>query len=479
MKDSRKYYIIVAIIIVVALLLLRFCNNSKRELAPLPHISAHLESGSLTSSVIHIETDSIALSTDRTTEYGVCWSTKAIPQISDSSKRVLASNRVLSVNLSSYLQPGTKYNVRAYVKNKRGIVYSDVFPLLAPKPLEVITNIDNRKIPLNSESIVIDNAKEDYQLVDSKIEFSNTYQNQTSFELKFDPKIAKDVIERGVCYSETNHPTVAFNVVSDKGGSGDFVGVIPNLTPNKMYYCRPYVITAKDTLYGKTQVIITPKIDVPLVAEMKASRVGASSMEVMVDVVTDGGSEAIERGICWSLENNPTIDDSHIIDSLATGTGRSGAKITGLTLNTPYFLRAYASNGVGVGYGPISKIYTAIGDIGADYAGGIIFYLDETGRHGGVCAPSDQSSGIHWIGAVLLCKQLQLNGYSDWLLPSKEELDLIYTNLYLNNIGNLSNYYWSSTENDYNDAWYWRMNYGSPYYNFKGNVLSVRAVRHF
>jgi Protein of unknown function (DUF1566) len=203
------------------------------------------------------------------------------------------------------------------------------------------------------------------------------------------------------------------------------------------------------------------------------------SMFVNSNVARDGGTMISERGVCWSLEKNPTIDDAHAVDSLATGIGKSGAKVVGLDKDVPYYLRAYAINSVGVGYGAVTQIYSSVGDIGDVYAGGIIFYLDETGRHGMVCAPIDQAVAVDWAGAISMCKKLKINGFSDWVLPSKDDLDLMYSNLYLNDLGGLSDYYWSSSENDYNDAWYWRMNFGSPYYNSKDNIHHVRAIRRF
>ena len=55
------------------------------------------------------------------------------------------------------------------------------------------------------------------------------------------------------------------------------------------------------------------------------------------------------RGVCWSTSQNPTIADSHSTDG--TGTGIFVSNLTGLTLNTAYYVRAYATNNVGTAYG--------------------------------------------------------------------------------------------------------------------------------
>src|SRR3972149_9728784 len=66
-------------------------------------------------------------------------------------------------------------------------------------------------------------------------------------------------------------------------------------------------------------------------------------------VNTDGGSSIISRGVCWSINQNPIITDSKTTDG--KGVGSFTSSITGLTENTIYYLRAYATNSSGTGYG--------------------------------------------------------------------------------------------------------------------------------
>jgi len=84
--------------------------------------------------------------------------------------------------------------------------------------------------------------------------------------------------------------------------------------------------------------------------------------------------------------------------------------------------------------------------------------------------------------AAQLCKAYTLNGYNDWFLPSKYELDLIYKNLKKNNMGGFAEtWYWSSSDvvNFTDIAWVQRFSDGSKSYADKGNQFSVRAVRAF
>ncbi|MCX2680144.1 DUF1566 domain-containing protein [Galbibacter sp. EGI 63066] len=171
---------------------------------------------------------------------------------------------------------------------------------------------------------------------------------------------------------------------------------------------------------------------------------------------------------------------------------------------------------------------------GLTYQGGLIFYLDTSNGNGMVAAPSDQSTGAIWgcegtnvsgaefssIGsgisntneivkicnesdyAAKICDELTLDGYTNWYLPSKDELDLIYSNLHLNGFGDFEDgeseccngWYWSSTEfedqdnyetNGYEAAWVQSFRNGDDGLQttydigIKGFENHVRAVRSF
>jgi len=67
------------------------------------------------------------------------------------------------------------------------------------------------------------------------------------------------------------------------------------------------------------------------------------------NIILDGGSEILSRGVCWSKTANPTISDSHTADGV--GIGIFYSEITGLNSNTVYHVRAYATSAVGLSYG--------------------------------------------------------------------------------------------------------------------------------
>ena len=147
--------------------------------------------------------------------------------------------------------------------------------------------------------------------------------------------------------------------------------------------------------------------------------------------------------------------------------------------------------------------------IGQSYGGGIIFYIDGTGQHGLISATTDQSTGAPWgcsgttigtstaIGtgqanttlivngcstagiAARICDDLVLNGYSDWFLPSKDELNQMY--LQKDAIGGFASYsYWSSSQSNAINAWYQSFSSGGSSNDVKlVSTYHVRAVRAF
>ena len=151
-----------------------------------------------------------------------------------------------------------------------------------------------------------------------------------------------------------------------------------------------------------------------------------------------------------------------------------------------------------------------IGDSGP--AGGIVFYDKGSYSDGWrylEAAPSDQGSSVIWGGygtevagtspdigrgesnteeivnklgtgnyAARLCYDLELGGYDDWFLPSKDELNKLYEQK--DTVGDFTTYsYWSSSEDGSAHAWYQSFNQGQKNDGSKDYAEYVRAVRAF
>ena len=102
---------------------------------------------------------------------------------------------------------------------------------------------------------------------------------------------------------------------------------------------------------------IPPAAELPAVATAEVSEITANSAQCGGEVTDDGGSEVTERGVCWSTNANPTLNDSHIASG--TGIGSFTAVMNGLETNTTYHVRAYAKNEKGTAYG-IDREFTTI-----------------------------------------------------------------------------------------------------------------------
>jgi N-acetylneuraminic acid mutarotase len=91
------------------------------------------------------------------------------------------------------------------------------------------------------------------------------------------------------------------------------------------------------------------KLNPPTVSTTDATSVSYTTASSGGEVTSDGGDAVISRGICWGTNQSPTISDLKTSDGSGLGTFTS--KITALTPNTLYYVRAYATNTAGTSYG--------------------------------------------------------------------------------------------------------------------------------
>jgi len=95
---------------------------------------------------------------------------------------------------------------------------------------------------------------------------------------------------------------------------------------------------------------------IPVLTTSAVSAITQTTAECGGTITSDGGATVTARGVCWSTNATPTIADDTTNDG--TGTGSFTSSITGLTAGTPYYVRAYAINSAGTGYGEIRPFDT-------------------------------------------------------------------------------------------------------------------------
>jgi uncharacterized protein (TIGR02145 family) len=157
------------------------------------------------------------------------------------------------------------------------------------------------------------------------------------------------VTARGVCWGTANNPTVTGSHTSDGTGTGTFTSSISGLTAGTIYYVRAYATNSVGTAYGNEVSFTSTPVSLATLTTSAVTLVTSTTAESGGNITDDNGSDITVRGVCWGIAHNPTITDPHT--SNGTGKGTFSSSITGLTAGTIYYVRAYATNGVGTAYG--------------------------------------------------------------------------------------------------------------------------------
>jgi uncharacterized protein (TIGR02145 family) len=156
--------------------------------------------------------------------------------------------------------------------------------------------------------------------------------------------------DRGFVYSDKNtNPTGNDSRVQVGFGKGIYSVVLDKVLANTKYYYKAYATNTKGISFGEIQNFTTNDFKAPTVTTDLPINITYYSVDLGGSVTETGGLPVTQRGICYGLNPNPSITDNKVI--LGEGVGTFKINLNNLKSNLKYYLRAYAINSKGTGYG--------------------------------------------------------------------------------------------------------------------------------
>ena len=378
--------------------------------------------------------------------------------------------------------------MRAYAKNTKGIAYGE----------EIIFTTN----PYYSSTVPI--------IQINKISNVDTLGLVLSLNGQVLHPGGSEVTESGFVYATKMGPSISDNKIISKDLSVQFTADF-TFELGVLYYVNSYAKNSYGVAYGE-EIQVKVERAKPKVKTTEVTEIDSTSAVCGGIVTTNGGNPIIAKGMCWSLNPSPTLSD--YFSNEGDGTGSFSSVMTGLLPATIYYCRSYATTSDGTTYGNtfsfktiVSKLY-----IGMQYKGGILFYLNPNKVGGGLIVISDDLStsyawgcvGVNISGATntgvgsgtanteaivntcsvksaaKLCDDLVYGTYSDWYLPSMDELRIMYNNIKVTDLEKFSSgYYWSSNQKDANTAYRYGFLGGNDGEADKSTEHYVRAIRKF
>lgn len=300
---------------------------------------------------------------------------------------------------------------------------------------------------------------------------SNVSESSVTFNGRIDNSGSPAYIERGFVYSTSHLPTTSDMTIRSytPESSMEFSADVNNLTFGSVYYIRAYATNTTGTVYSEeTTLRFTNQL--PTVETLPASDITETTAVLHGSIVSKGIPDYTERGFVYSSTfTNPAIESDEKIKVSGLGIGDYSTNLSGLETGTTYYVRAYAINDEGVAYGETVSFRPENPDyVILETAGLMVQRWDLS------------ESVVTWVSANNLCENSTVGGFSDWRLPTKEELGTIYTQREV--IGNFKeDIYWSSSDYKYATGAHYYIDFSGGdldwgYSNYDGYVRAVRSL---
>jgi hypothetical protein len=298
-------------------------------------LDAHMESWNtdgITSTSAEVSGYVIAQG-DGFTEQGICWGTAANPTVDTNKKEAEEIDGAVYWVTVDGLEHLTKYYYKAYVIQTGGeVTYGE------EKTFTTLANIATVTMdaPANITDRTVDMAG----------------------DVPYDGKA--EVTVKGFCWAETQEPTIKNDTTKDGKGTGEYSRMLKDLMPATTYYIRAYAVNKMGVAYS-TEATFTTLAGVPVISTSEVTNITKTTATLNGNVEHNGGSDLTERGFVYGLTENPTVDDTKVIDANNV-VGIMNAELTELEAGVTYHVRSYAINATGTAYGENVE-FTTVPDI--------------------------------------------------------------------------------------------------------------------
>jgi uncharacterized protein (TIGR02145 family) len=267
-------------------------------------------------------------------EKGVIWDTVQVFDVSSGFGKMIGGTGTgqFSCQLNN-LQEGKNYYIKAYATNQAGTGYGELMNFqTTPITLPEVSTTEITQITTNSAQ--------------SGGEVINSGNGNVSL--------------RGICWGADPGVMLGNCIDSTQEGSGigNFTSAISGLQDGIFYYVKAYATNEKGTAYGEERSFQTVSINLPTVTTAEVTNVTSTSAKCGGNVVNSGNGTVTARGVCWGLNSDITLQNCQGFTTNGSGTGSFTSNVTGLTAGNTYFVRAYATNENGTGYGATKIINT-------------------------------------------------------------------------------------------------------------------------
>ncbi|GHT49011.1 hypothetical protein AGMMS49982_01480 [Bacteroidia bacterium] len=372
------------------------------------------------------------------TERGFVYGTIHNPTVEDDTKKVSTGNGtgVFSANITNVAE-GNIYYVRAYATNNKGTAYGEEVALDFNAVMPTLTTQAVTSIGIGSEAAT----------------FNGTIVSIGDLS----------ITERGFVYGTAHNPSIDDTKKIASGiGTGVFSVNVTGIAEGNIYYVRAYATNNKGTAYG-SEVSVDFHAIMPTPTTGEAININVTSATLTGTIVSVGDPAYTERGFVYATFTNPDVENGTKKIVNGSGTGSYDADITGLTTGTTYYVRAYATSIKGTTYGEQVSFKPESPTVVVLSASGLMVQKVDIGNGS-------------WSAMNNLCQNSTLDGFTDWRLPTKNELAVLYNEK--SAIGGFSTKYWSSSSStSFSDYWYQEFTNGSQSTTASFNGINARCVR--